>query len=93
MLHASSWLLNEAKSFKFIFDKVIRIAQRGTVNHSAGAAQKEIQTCVNLWIKRKRPNNIECSSSALEIVNKPLAIYAIPYEQYSTLTTDNVLAR
>jgi len=72
---------------KFLYDKIIRITQRGTVN---GGSNKELQTAVKLWIKRKRPSDIVYNNTVLDIVNKPLAIYAIPYEQYSTVTTDNI---
>jgi hypothetical protein len=53
-------------------------------------SNKELTKVVKLWIKRKRSNDIIYDASTQDIVNKPLAIYAIPYEQYSTIETDNV---
>ena len=40
--------------------------------------------------KRGLKTRITYSTASPEIVNKPLAIYVIPYEQYSTLNTDNI---
>jgi hypothetical protein len=46
-----------------------------------GGNQKELQTVLKLWIKRKRSRDIVYGDTALDMVNnlKPLAIYAIPY--------------
>lgn len=71
---------------KFIYDRIFRAPS----NDTAGAYGKEATRYVRLWIKRKRSNDIIYSTTSQSIVNKPIAIYAIPYEQYSTLTTDNV---
>ena len=60
---------------------------RGIVNGGSG---RELQTVIKLWIKRKNSRNIVFNTVDNTIINKPLAIYAIPYEQYSTLTTDNI---
>lgn len=73
---------------KFLYDKIFRLPNNATIGNAQ--LNKEPTKCIKLWIKRKRPNDIVYSTSALSIVNNPLAIYAIPYEQYSTLTTDNV---
>jgi len=88
------WPADSNIGVKFLYDRIIRIPQRGIVNGATvgGGNQKELQTMVKLWIKRKRSRDIVYGDFALDIVNKPLAIYAIPYEQYSTLTTDNVMS-
>lgn len=72
---------------KFLYDKIHKAATPGAYNWNT---QKEAKTFIKLWIKRKRARDIVYNTAALDIVNKPLAIYAIPYEQYSTLTTDNI---
>lgn len=74
---------------KFLYDKIITMGPTVTGDTSIGG-QRERNRVIKLWIKRKRSRDIVYSTSALSIVNNPLAIYAIPYEQYSTLTTDNV---
>lgn len=71
---------------KFLYDK-IHVIGTGQVNNTAN---KEKSKLVRLWIKRKRSRDIVYGDTALDIINKPLAVYAIPYEQYSTLTTDNI---
>ncbi len=54
------------------------------------ASPKELTKIVKLWIKRKNARPIQFNDEDNTIVNKPLAVYAIPYEQFSTLTTDNI---
>ena len=74
---------------RFLYDRIIRVGEPLTGDTSL-AGQKERTKFIKLWIKRKRSRDIVFSTSAQEIVNKPLAIYVIPYEQYSTLETDNI---
>jgi len=75
---------------KFLYDRIIRIGTQEGLEPGNWTGVKEMTKVVKLWIKRKRSRDIVYGDTALDIVNKPLAIYAIPYEQYSTLTTDNV---
>lgn len=72
---------------KFLYDKIHRISNTQQWN---GAGGKEMTKVVRLFIKRKRSRDIVYGDTALDIINKPLAVYAIPYEQYNTLTTDNI---
>jgi len=78
------------KGVKFLYDRIHRLGNQTWTSGNAGWNQKEFTKVVKLWIKRKRSNDIVFDSSLQEIVNKPLAIYAIPYEQYSTIETDNI---
>jgi len=76
---------------KFLYDKIHRMgAQQWAGGANGGGNNREFTKICKLWIKRKRSSDIVYGDTALDIVNKPLAIYAIPYEQYSTLTTDNI---
>lgn len=50
---------------------------------------KEQTKVISLSIRRKS-RSIVFDSDAQTITNNPLAVYVIPYEQFSTLTTDNV---
>jgi len=70
---------------KFLYDKIHKITPNG---FQSGQYAKENTKTVRLWIKRKRSNPIVFNTFGAAIVNKPLAVYCIPYEQYSTLTTD-----
>lgn len=74
---------------KFLYDKIITMGPTVTGDTSIGG-QRERNKIVRLWIKRKRSRDIVYGDTALDIINKPMAVYAIPYEQYSTLTTDNI---
>jgi len=76
------------KGVKFLYDRILRMnnTQRVTDNPAA----KETTKVVKLWIKRKRSRDIIYDTTSTDIVNKPLAVYAIPYEQFNTLTSDNI---
>lgn len=76
------------KGVRFLYDRIIRIQNRLPAVNINGT--KENTTLLKLWIKRKRASKITFATATPEIVNKPLAIYVIPYEQYSTLNTDNI---
>lgn len=80
VLHA-----DKDRGIKFLYDKVIQ-PYRGQVNNTAN---KEKSTTLKLWIKRKRSRDIVYSTSTDQIVNNPLAVFMIPYEQYSTAQTSN----
>lgn len=51
---------------------------------------KEKAKVIKLWIKRKNAKPIVFNQALQQIVNRPIAVYIIPYEQYSTLETDNI---
>lgn len=70
---------------KFLYDKVHRMQMLWSQGND-----REFTKVIRLFIKRKRSREIVYGDTALDIINKPLAVYAIPYEQYSTLTTDNI---
>lgn len=71
---------------RFLYDRIHEVC----LGKVPGHADRERSKVIKLWIKRKRASDIVFSTSAQEIVNKPLAVYVIPYEQYSTLETDNI---
>lgn len=76
------------KGVRFLYDRIHRMT--GTQRWNGGDYSRELTKTIKLWIKRKRSRNIVFSTSTQEIVNKPLAIYVIPYEQYSSYNTDNI---
>jgi len=76
------------KGVKFLYDK-IHILPSGQRNNG-GTYEKERTKTIKLWIKRKRASDIIFDTTSTDIVNKPLAIYVIPYEQYDSLETDNI---
>jgi len=73
---------------KFLYDRIHTLRTNQT--NITGGFSREPTKIIKLWIKRKRAREIVYNDENDQIVNKPLAIYAIPYEQYSTLTTDNI---
>ena len=76
------------KGVKVLYDKVISCHRNNAIYEGTGV--KEGVRFLKLWIKRKRASNIVFDTLSTDIVNKPLAIYVIPYEQYNTLETDNI---
>lgn len=82
------------KGVKFLYDKI----HRTSTNQAIGAGYpefnsntvKEATKHVRLWIKRKKASPIVFNQNLAQIVNRPIAVYVIPYEQFSTLETDNV---
>lgn len=82
------WPADHDVGVKFLYDRVHRIGtQSPDRNFTTGV---EMTKVIKLWIKRKRSRAIKFNTTSTAIVNKPLAVYAIPYEQYSTMTTDRV---
>lgn len=77
------------KGVKFLYDRI------HTINPNMAEQINTVRFCekaksIKIWIKRKKSRNIVFNSDYSDIVNKPLAVYAIPYEQYSTSQLDNV---
>lgn len=84
------------KGIKVLYDRVFS-NEKGVSNiqYAAGglrpAGNLECHIFKKLWIKRKRSSTIKFESNAnQDIVNKPLAVYVIPYDSYGTLTSDNI---
>jgi len=73
---------------RFLYDKMHTVKQDYGFPQ-AGQTLKEKTKMVKLWIKSKG-RNIQYQTFTNIVTNRPLAVYIIPYEQYSTLTTDNV---
>lgn len=74
------------KGVRFLYDRI----HTSGPQFPFGSEKKEKTKTLKLWIRRKGASKITFATSTPEIVNKPLAIYVIPYEQYSTLNTDNI---
>lgn len=78
-------LPDKDKGVKFFYDKIHTMKSLWGQAHA-----KEFTKTVRLWIRRKNSNKIKYDTTSTMIVNNPVAIYILPYEQYSTLTTDRV---
>jgi len=78
------------KGIKFLYDRLHRMSpQQVSFDARGSGGQKELTKIIKLYIKRKRSSPIIFDMSTGNIVNRPIAIYVVPYEQYSTLQTDN----
>lgn len=71
------------KGVKFLYDRVIR-APAGVQRTEGGTYEKRINLLKKLWIKSKKGSVITFNQALQQIVNRPLALYVIPYEAYST---------
>lgn len=69
---------------KFLYDRIFTI---GTGQDAV--TTKEKTKYVRLWIKSKKSKQIVYNSTGNTIVNRPIAVYCIPYEQFDTTTTSN----
>lgn len=82
------------KGVKFLYDKIIRTGSTQAIGQ--GYPEFSSSTCkratkyVKLWIKRKRSNAIVFNQNLQQIVNSPIALYVIPYEEFDTYETDNI---
>lgn len=76
------------KGVKFLYDRIHRLSMNQYTSGAGGA--KEFTKSIKLWIKRKGSKAIKYDTTSSTLVNNPVAVYVIPYEQFSTLTTDQV---
>jgi len=81
------------RGIKFLYDKIHTLGdnQPGAYTNVSGWVRKERTKVIRLWIKSKKSRDIIFdSTNSSQIVNNPILMWAIPYEQYSTLQTDEV---
>jgi len=84
------WPSDKDEGVKFLYDKIHRMTPQQAPFDARGAGgTKEFTKIIKLWI-RSKGRKVVFNTFTQDIVNRPLAVYCIPYEQYSTLTTDNV---
>lgn len=76
------------KGVKFLYDRIV--SNERAFTGGSNLPQKEVHVYKKIWIKRKRSRPIVYDTTGTEIINKPLAIYVIPYDSYATLNTDNI---
>jgi len=78
------------RGVRFLYDKIHRVGPQ-TFGYAASQYQKEQTKVLRLWIKSKRSRDIVFdSTNSSQIVNNPILMWAIPYEQYSTKETDEI---
>lgn len=76
------------RGVRVLYDKVHRLVNDANIGNQQVA--KEPTKLIKLWIKRRKSRDIVYDSDYSFTNSNPLAVYVIPYEQYSTLVTDNV---
>jgi len=85
--------LDKDRGIKALYDKIHRVGQQATgpgyPEYNSGTV-REGTKIVKLWLRSKKAREIQYDSSAQIIVNNPIVMWIIPYEQYSTLITDRV---
>jgi len=72
------------RGVRFLYDRIYKPNA-----FTAGAYEKEGTRMIKLWIKSKN-RKVRYDREAQNIVGRPLAVYCIPYEQYSTSVLSNV---
>lgn len=86
------------KGIKVLYDRVFscekgvsNISYPGPIPATRPAGNVEAHMFKKLWIRSKKNSTIKYESNAnQDIINKPMAVYVIPYDSFGTLTTDNV---
>jgi len=81
------------RGIKFLYDKIHHVGPQvqGACTAGQGFVLKEQTKVFRLWIKSKKSRDIVYDSTgSSQIVNNPILMWAIPYEQYSSLETDTV---
>lgn len=80
--------LDRDRGIKALYDRVVTIGQIAAVS---GVYTKEQHIYKKLWFRNKKARDIVYdSTNSNQIVNNPVVMWIIPYEQYSTLETDNI---
>ena len=75
---------------RFLYGRIQKVSKEYGFP-STGQILKEEMKVVNLWIKRRKGSRPFVYYQNLQaIVNNPIAVYCIPYEQYSSQETDNI---
>jgi hypothetical protein len=84
---------DQDKGVKFLYDKIINLNTQAV---GQGYPEFNGTTCKRgnkyhkLWIRRKNASQIVYNQNLAAIVNKPIALYVIPYEQFDTYEIDIV---
>lgn len=82
--------IDTEKGIKVLYDRVFN-CQSGVSGNLVGPANKESHIYKKLWIKSKKGQKLQFESNGTQdILNKPMAVYLIPYDSFGTLTTDNI---
>lgn len=80
------------KGVKFLYDRIHTMGadHPGGYTDVSGWLRKERSKFVSIWIKPKKGTKIKFDTTSSTIQNRPIAVYCIPYEQYSTATSDRI---
>jgi len=80
--------LDNDRGIKALYDRVIKV---GGVSAVSGVYTKENHAYKKLWLRNKKARDIVYdSTNSNQIVNNPILMWIIPYEQYSTVETSEV---
>jgi len=80
--------IDRDRGIKTLYDKIHRTSTNQIM--SSNQPNREFTKVVKLWLRSKKARDIQYDSTANIIVNNPILMWIIPYEQYSTLQTDNI---
>ncbi len=77
---------------RFLYDRIHRMSPQQVAFDARGSpGAKRLTKIVKLWIKRRKgARAIVYNQNLQQVVNNPIAVYVIPYEEWDTLETDNI---
>jgi len=83
--------LDKDRGIKALYDRVHTVSASCVSNVDGPATKKERTKYLKLWFRNKKSRDIIYdSTNSDQIVNNPVLLWIIPYEQYSTAQTDQV---
>lgn len=92
--------LDKDKGVKALYDRVVTFnlgfsaSSLGVLGpppvSSANNYAREGHLLKKIWIKSKKARDIVFDTVSVDIVNRPVAVYVIPYDSFGTQTTDNI---
>jgi len=85
--------LDKDRGIKPLYDRIHRVGQQhwGFGSSTFNWNQREQTKYIKLWLRNRKSRDIVYdSTNSNQIVNNPVLLWIIPYEQYSTAQTDVV---
>lgn len=75
---------------KFLYDRIVRPHNSYVAARASGGLTIPPNHFMSLWIKRKRAGPIIYDTTNSTLVNRPLAVFCIPYSTFATSQLSNI---
>lgn len=78
---------DQDKGVRFLYDRIHTPNASWMAARASGGLTRRPSKTIKLWIRRKKAGPIVFDESTNVIVNRPIAVYVIPYAEFTTLQT------